>query len=77
MLKYERIAQDITSAIANDEYNVGDKLPSVEQLKARYEVSKSTIIKALAILQRDGMIFQTEAVEFMYEIKINQGISTF
>ena len=27
MLKYERIAQDITSAIANDEYNVGDKLP--------------------------------------------------
>ena len=26
MLKYERIAQDITSAIANDEYNVGDKL---------------------------------------------------
>ena len=59
MLKYERIAQDITSAIANDEYNVGDKLPSVEQLKARYEVSKSTIIKALAILQRDGMIFQT------------------
>ena len=59
MLKYERIAQDITSAIANDEYNVGDKLPSVEQLKARYKVSKSTIIKALAILQRDGMIFQT------------------
>ena len=52
MLKYERIAQDITSAIANDEYNVGDKLPSVEQLKARYKVSKSTIIKALAILQR-------------------------
>lgn len=78
MLKYERIAQDITSAIANDEYNVGDKLPSVEQLKARYKVSKSTIIKALAILQRDGMIFQTRArVEFMYEIKINQGISTF
>ena len=75
-VKVRTIAQDITSAIANDEYNVGDKLPSVEQLKARYEVSKSTIIKALAILQRDGMIFQTR-VEFMYEIKINQDISTF
>ena len=45
MLKYERIAQDITSAIANDEYNVGDKLPSVEQLKARYEVSKVPSLK--------------------------------
>lgn len=34
MLKYERIAQDITSAIANDEYNVGDKLPSVRTIKS-------------------------------------------
>lgn len=77
MLKYERIAQDITSAIANDEYNVGDKLPSVEQLKARYKVSKSTIIKALAILQRDGMIFQTRGSGIYVRNKINQGISTF
>ena len=76
MLKYERIAQDITSAIANDEYNVGDKLPSVEQLKARYEVSKSTIIKALAIL-KDGMIFQTRGSGIYVRNKINQGISTF
>ena len=45
MLKYERIAQDITSAIANDEYNVGDKLPSVEQLKARYRLAKVPSLK--------------------------------
>ena len=34
MLKYERIAQDITSAIANDEYNVGDKLPECRTIKS-------------------------------------------
>ncbi|MDN8704968.1 GntR family transcriptional regulator, partial [Staphylococcus aureus] len=40
MLKYERIAQEITNAISNNEYKVGDKLPSVEQLKSQYQVSK-------------------------------------
>lgn len=60
MLKYERIAQEITNAISNDEYKVGDKLPSVEQLKSQYQVSKSTIIKALGMLQKDGMIYQTQ-----------------
>ena len=59
MLKYERIAQEITDAISNNKYNVGDKLPSVEQLKVDYQVSKSTIVKALGMLQRDGIIFQT------------------
>ena len=45
MLKYERIAQDITSAIANDEYNVGDKLPSVEQLKHDMRLAKVPSLK--------------------------------
>lgn len=60
MLKYERITQEITNAISNNEYKVGDKLPSVEQLKSQYQVSKSTIIKALGMLQKDGMIYQTQ-----------------
>lgn len=60
MLKYERIAQEITNAISNNEYKVGDKLPSVEQLKSQYQVSKSTIIKALGMLQKDGIIYQTQ-----------------
>ncbi|MCI2946905.1 GntR family transcriptional regulator, transcriptional regulator of bglA [Staphylococcus caledonicus] len=59
MLKYERIAQEITTAISNNEYIVGDRLPSVEELKTDYQVSKSTIIKALEILEKDGTIYQT------------------
>lgn len=59
MLKYERIAQEITVAISTQKYEVGDRLPSVEDLKAHYQVSKSTIIKALDFLKKEGTIFQT------------------
>lgn len=38
----------------------GDKLPSVTQLKERYQVSKSTIIKALGLLEQDGLIYQAQ-----------------
>ncbi|MFD8018710.1 GntR family transcriptional regulator [Staphylococcus warneri] len=58
MLKYEHIANDIERFIDNGHYQAGDKLPSVEELKVKYNVSKSTIIKSLAILEKEGTIFQ-------------------
>ncbi|AXZ22451.1 GntR family transcriptional regulator [Staphylococcus warneri] len=58
MLKYEHIANDIEWFIDNGHYQAGDKLPSVEELKVKYNVSKSTIIKSLAILEKEGTIFQ-------------------
>lgn len=58
MLKYERIANDIEQFINEGHYLAGDKLPSVEELKIKYDVSKSTIIKALAMLEKEGTIFQ-------------------
>lgn len=59
MLKYEHIAKEINDSISNNEFAVGDKLPSVEMLKVKYQVSKSTIIKALGILEKEGTIYQT------------------
>ena len=53
MLKYEQIALQINAYIAEGNYQAGDKLPSVETLKAQYEVSKSTIIKALEALEKN------------------------
>ncbi|MGJ1068002.1 winged helix-turn-helix domain-containing protein, partial [Staphylococcus warneri] len=58
MLKYEHIANDIERFIDNGHYQTGDKLPSVEELKVKYNVSKSTIIKPLAILEKEGTICQ-------------------
>ncbi len=46
--------------ITNNQFKAGDKLPSVTTLKEKYEVSKSTIIKALELLEHDGIIYQAQ-----------------
>ncbi|WP_436854543.1 GntR family transcriptional regulator [Staphylococcus caeli] len=58
MLKYEQIAQQMNEYIENRHFQAGDKLPSVETLKEKYNVSKSTIIKALEKLEKHGTIYQ-------------------
>ncbi|WP_016913039.1 GntR family transcriptional regulator [Mammaliicoccus vitulinus] len=58
MLKYELIAERIESLIENGQYEAGDKLPSVEILRAEFNVSKSTIINALKNLEKEGLIYQ-------------------
>ena len=69
MLKYEQIALQINAYIAEGNYQAGDKLPSVETLKAQYEVSKSTIIKALEALEKKGESTKRVAVVFMFVIQ--------
>ncbi|MEZ1969246.1 GntR family transcriptional regulator, partial [Staphylococcus aureus] len=54
MLKYEHIAKQLNAFIHQSNFKPGDKLPNVTQLKERYQVSKSTIIKALGLLEQDG-----------------------
>lgn len=57
MLKYEQIALQINTFISEGHFQAGDKLPSVEALKEKYNVSKSTIIKALEALEKKGSIY--------------------
>lgn len=45
MLKYEEVALKIRTLLENGIYKTGERLPSLEQLKADYHVSKSTVIK--------------------------------
>ncbi len=60
MLKYEQIAQQIHTLIESSNYQPGDKLPSVTAFKDMYDVSKSTIVKALTLLEQDGRIYQAQ-----------------
>ncbi|MBG3742226.1 GntR family transcriptional regulator [Staphylococcus aureus] len=60
MLKYEHIAKQLNAFIHQSNFKPGDKLPNVTQLKERYQVSKSTIIKALGLLEQDGLIYQAQ-----------------
>ncbi|MBM0066345.1 GntR family transcriptional regulator [Alkalicoccobacillus gibsonii] len=58
MVKYQHIAEAIEMKITKNEPYYMGKLPVVETLMATYEVSKSTIIKSLDILEEKGLIYQ-------------------
>ncbi|WP_414043884.1 GntR family transcriptional regulator [Macrococcus sp. EM39E] len=58
MNKYEVIAAAIQQNIYDEKLEQGTKLPNVETLMKQYEVSKSTITKALDTLEKRGAIFQ-------------------
>ena len=58
MLKYQEIAESIENHIRAQSLKQGDKLPSLEEFVTMYGVSKSTIRKALEILETKGAIYQ-------------------
>ncbi|MCP8969934.1 GntR family transcriptional regulator [Ectobacillus ponti] len=58
MLKYQQIAAEIEKYIEQNAMQQGDKLPVLEALMAQFQVSKSTITKALELLEQKGVIFQ-------------------
>ncbi|MDR4950165.1 GntR family transcriptional regulator [Neobacillus cucumis] len=58
MLKYQQIAAEIEQNIEVNDLQQGHKLPVLETLMAQFEVSKSTITKALDLLEKKGVVFQ-------------------
>ena len=52
---YQKIKTQITDLI-NNSYNAGEKLPSMLELSAKYDVSTNTIRKALISLEQDGIV---------------------
>lgn len=53
---YERIAADMRNDIVAGRLLPGDKLPSLNRLSDRYEVSPVTVQRAMDVLKRDGLI---------------------
>lgn len=53
---YQQIASDIVSRISLEEWGIGDKLPSENDLTAEYEASRVTVRQALAQLEKDGFV---------------------
>ena len=58
MLKYKHTARELIRYIEENNLNHGQKLPSLEELIEKFQVSKNTIIKALDELERHGIIYQ-------------------
>lgn len=53
---YQQIVSDMISRISQEEWAVGDKLPSENELSEEYDASRVTIRQALAKLEADGLI---------------------
>lgn len=53
---YQQIVSDILSRISQEEWSIGDKLPSENELAEEYDASRVTVRQALAKLEVDGLI---------------------
>lgn len=60
MLKYQDVALRIKNMIYQQELPKGTQLANIEELINQYQVSRSTIIKALDRLERHGVIYQVQ-----------------
>lgn len=76
MLKYQKIAQLIESEINTNNMPQGTKLPSINQLTEKYKVSKNTILKTLAVLEDNGVIYQVQGSGIFVRQKKRTGYIT-
>ncbi|TWT08003.1 GntR family transcriptional regulator [Planococcus sp. CPCC 101016] len=58
MLKYQHIADELENYIEENKLQQGDKLPVLQELMNQFKVSKSTVTKALELLENRGVVFQ-------------------
>ncbi|WP_027631703.1 PLP-dependent aminotransferase family protein [Clostridium hydrogeniformans] len=56
-LIYKKIMDDIEKSIINNTYKSNKKLPSIRFLAAKYNCSKSTVVKALETLKNNHIIY--------------------
>ena len=73
MLKYQLIANQIENTIYENDLPKGTKLPTVEQLACDYNVSKSTIVKALESLVLKGIVYQVQGSGIFVRRKNRKG----
>ncbi|MGW0116902.1 GntR family transcriptional regulator [Streptomyces sp. NPDC003327] len=53
--KYQRIADELRSAIRSGAFAPGDRLPGENDLMSRYEVARMTARQALSVLRAEGL----------------------
>ncbi len=58
--KYEKILEDIEKDIFSGKYNETKKLPKEEELVNIYNVSRTTVRKAISVLVNKGYVYQVQ-----------------
>lgn len=57
---YEKVAVHLESLIEKEVFRVGDRLPSVRELREQYGISISTALQAYSYLERRGLVASRE-----------------
>jgi DNA-binding transcriptional MocR family regulator len=60
MKRFEKLADDLSAAIANGVYAPGERLPSVRQTSLARRLSTSTVFKAYYLLEARGLVVARE-----------------
>lgn len=67
---YTQLVEQITQRIVSGEFSAGEKLPSVRDLAQQASVNPNTMQKALAELERSGLVYtQRTAGRYITEDK--------
>lgn len=64
-LKYELIAEDLRTRVANGEFGPGDLLPSGRDLAEQWDVSRATVVRADDGLRNDGLVSTRQGAGFV------------
>lgn len=59
---FVKIAERLCDDILADRYREGDRVPSVRELSAEYEVNANTVLRAFEVLQRDDILVQQRGI---------------
>ncbi|MFP4660579.1 MAG: substrate-binding domain-containing protein [Halanaerobiales bacterium] len=65
--KYLQVKNFILKTIDDDGIQPGDKMPSENELRERYHVSRHTIRKALELLEREGLLEKRQGIGTFYQ----------
>ena len=60
MKRFEKLADDLSAAIASGVYAAGERLPSVRQTSLARRVSTATVFKAYYLLEARGLVVARE-----------------
>ncbi len=73
---YQQIKKDLIKAIENGTYEIGDKLPSENEIVQRRKVSRNTARKVLEDMVKEGYAKRVQGKgSFVENTKINQSLS--
>ncbi len=80
---YIQIMQKVRDSIASGELAPGEKIPSVRELAAQFEVNPNTMQRAMVELERDGLLvsertagrFVTQDAKMIKELKRERAVA--